>query len=89
MSETIKSEKISRRRTLELVGAFAFAMPTLIVSHAEAQTPGMERREDRREGRTDRREDRRDRRDDRQEGRSDRREDRRTPQGTTGAQPAK
>ena len=76
MSEKIKSEAVSRRGALELAVALAFAMPALTISGADAQTPGMERREDRREGRSDRREDRRDRRDDRREDRSERREDR-------------
>jgi hypothetical protein len=87
MSEKIKSEKISRRRALKLVAALGFAVPALTISGAEAQTPGMQRREDRREGRSQRREDRRDRRDDRRDDRSQRREDRRTP-GTTGSAPA-
>ena len=79
MSEIIKSEAISRRRALSLFGkaaAFGVAASTeaLTVSDAEAQTAGMERRQDRRTGRHERREDRR-------TGRADRREERRT--GTT------
>ena len=64
MSETIKSEAISRRRALSLFGKVA-AVPVmasiaaLTVSAAEAQTVGMERRQDRRAGRQDRRDDRR------------------------------
>ena len=79
MHAIIKSETISRRKALSLMGlAAAFglaAVPTvLVVSDAEAQTIGMERRQERRAGRHERREARR-------EGRHDRREVRRT--GTT------
>jgi len=79
MSAIIKSEMISRRKALSLMGlAAAFglgAAPTvLIVPDAEAQTAGMERRQERREGRHERREERR-------AGRYERREERRT--GTT------
>jgi RND superfamily putative drug exporter len=68
-----------------LAAAFGLAaVPTVLaVSDAEAQTIGMERRQDRREGRHQRR-------DDRRTGRTDRREERRTgtaagavPAGTT------
>jgi hypothetical protein len=84
MSEIIKSEAISRRRALSLFGkvaAFAAASTTaLTVFDAEAQTVGMERRQERREGRHQRR-------DDRRTGRTERREERRT--GTAaGAAPA-
>ena len=79
MSAIIKSEMISRRKALSLMGlAAAFglaAAPTVLaVSDAEAQTVGMERRQDRRAGRHERREARR-------TGRHERREVRRT--GTT------
>ena len=79
MSAIIKSETISRRKALSLMGlAAAFglaAAPTVLtVSDAEAQTAGMERRQERRAGRHERREERR-------TGRADRREERRT--GTT------
>jgi hypothetical protein len=79
MSEIIKSEAISRRRVLSLFGKLA-AFPVLAsttaltVSDAEAQTAGMERRQERRAGRHERREVRR-------AGRHERREVRRT--GTT------
>jgi Ni/Co efflux regulator RcnB len=89
MSEIIKSEAISRRRAFSLFGkvaAFALAASTtaLTVSDAEAQTAGMERRQERRTGRHERREERR-------TGRHERREERRTgtaagtatPTGTT------
>jgi hypothetical protein len=88
MSAIIKSEMITRRKAVSLMGlAAAFglaAAPTVLaVSDAEAQTVGMQRRQDRREGRHQRREDRR-------TGRAERREDRRTgtaagavPAGTT------
>jgi hypothetical protein len=85
MSTFIKSEAISRRKVLSLAGfaaAFGLAVvPTVLtMSNAEAQTLGMERRQDRREGRQNRR-------DDRRTGRTERREDRRT--GTAaGAAPA-
>jgi hypothetical protein len=79
MNAIIKSEMLSRRKALSLMGlAAAFglaAAPTVLtVSDAEAQTAGMERREERREGRHERREVRR-------AGRHERREVRRT--GTT------
>ena len=87
-----ESEMISRRSVFSLLGlaaAVGVAVPTtvLMMSDAEAQTPGMERREDRRDGRQERRDDRREGRDDRREGRQERREDRRTP-GAPGAEPA-
>ena len=64
MRERITSEKISRRGAFSLLGlgaALSFAVPTtvLTMSEAEAQTVGMERREERRAGRQERREDRR------------------------------
>ena len=79
MNAIIKSEMISRRKALSLMGlaaAFGFAAaPTVLaVSDAEAQTVGMERRQERRAGRHERREARR-------TGRHERREVRRT--GTT------
>jgi hypothetical protein len=83
MTVEIQSGLISRRTAFSLIGAaIGLALPAsiLLISEADAQTPGMERREDRREGRQGRREDRRagrrDRRDDRRAGRRDRREDR-------------
>ena len=63
---------ISRRTVLSLIGV-ALPATILAVSEAEAQTPGMERREERREDRQERREDRRD---DREERREDRRDER-------------
>ena len=79
MSEIIKSEAISRRRAFSLFGkvaAFALAASTtaLTVTDAEAQTAGMERRQERRSARHERRQVRR-------AGRHERREVRRT--GTT------
>jgi hypothetical protein len=79
MNAIIKSQMISRRKALSLMGlAAAFglaAAPTVLtVSDAEAQTVGMERRQERRAGRHERREARR-------AGRHERREVRRT--GTT------
>ena len=86
----IEAEMVSRRRAFWLLGvgaAFGMGMPAAVVtaSDAEAQTPGMVRREDRRENRRDRREDRRanrqERREDRRTNRQDRREDRRSTVG--------
>jgi hypothetical protein len=79
MSAIIRSEMISRRKALSLMGltaAFGLAAaPTVLaVSDAEAQTVGMERRQERRAGRHERREARR-------AARHERREVRRT--GTT------
>jgi hypothetical protein len=79
MSAIIKSEMISRRKALSLMGlAAAFglaAAPTVLtVSDAEAQTVGMERRQERRSARHVRRQERR-------TARTERREERRT--GTT------
>ena len=64
MSDKITSEKISRRRAFSLVGlaaAMGLAVPAtmLTVSDAEAQTHGMQRREERRTGRQERRTQRR------------------------------
>ena len=75
MREKITSEMISRRGAFSLLGlgaALGFAVPTtvLTMSEAEAQTVGMERRQERRAGRHERREERR-------IGRVERREDRR------------
>jgi len=76
MSEIIKSEAISRRRALSLFGKVA-AVPVmasigaLTGSDAEAQTVGMQRRQERRAGRHERR-------DERRTGRTERREERRT-----------
>jgi hypothetical protein len=75
MTEKIKHELISRRKAFSLFGmtaAFGLALPVTLsaIPDADAQTTGMERRQDRREGRHDRREDRR-------EGRQDRRDARR------------
>ena len=65
MTTEIQSGLISRRTAFSLISAaVGVALPAAIlpVSKAGAQTPGMERREDRREDRQDRREDRRDER---------------------------
>ena len=74
MNEPNKSV-MSRRGVFSLLGlgvVLGVAAPTamLLTSDAEAQTAGMERRQDRRTGRHERREDRR-------TGRHERREDRR------------
>jgi hypothetical protein len=75
--------------SLGLATAIAAFPTVLMVPDAEAQTAGMERRQDRREGRRERREDRRDARQVRREGRRDARDVRRggTPETgvTTGA----
>ena len=64
MREKITSQMISRRGAFSLLGlgaALGFAVPTtvLTMSEAEAQTVGMERREERRAGRQERRVERR------------------------------
>ena len=79
---------ISRRKLLFSLGMATTiaALPSMLIApDAEAQTAGMERRQDRREGRHERRENRRDARQVRREGRRDAREVRRggTP-GTAG-----
>jgi hypothetical protein len=79
MSAIIKSEMISRRKALSLMGLAAAlglaAAPTVLtVSDAEAQTAGMERRQERRSARYERRQMRR-------TARTERRQVRRT--GTT------
>ena len=73
------AELISRRRLFWLAGAMGVAVPSmmLLASEADAQTPGMERRQDRRENRQERREDRRDNRQERREDRRDNRQQRR------------
>ena len=75
MTEKIASKLISRRTAFSILGvtaAFGFAVPAtvLTMSDAEAQTVGMERRGERREGRHERR-------DTRREGRHERRDTRR------------
>jgi hypothetical protein len=63
MSEKGQPEMISRRGTFRLlgltVGAFAAAPTLLTSSGVEAQTPGMERRQERRANRQQNRQDRR------------------------------
>jgi hypothetical protein len=75
------SEAISRRNTLALLGlagVLGLAGSSLVTaSVAEAQTVGMERRQDRRAGRHERREDRRDARQVRRDARQTAREIRR------------
>jgi hypothetical protein len=70
MTERIQSGLISRRTAFSFIGV---ALPATIfaVSQGAAQTPGMERREERREDRQERREDRRDDRQERREDRQD------------------
>src|SRR6478735_3778415 len=75
MTEKIEHELFSRRKAFSLFGmtaAFGLALPVTLsaLSDADAQTAGMERRQDRREGRHERR-------DDRREGRYARRDARR------------
>jgi len=86
MSEIGTSELVSRRRTLSLLAllaAFGLAAPSMLLtaSETEAQTTGMERRQERRMGRTERRQERRtertERRVERRTGRTERREERR------------
>jgi hypothetical protein len=64
MSEKIKSEMISRRRAFSLLGlpvalGFAAASTMLASSDAEAETAGMENRQQRRTGRQENRQQRR------------------------------
>jgi len=63
MSDVIKSEAISRRKALALLGlatVLGFTASSVVsVSEAEAQTVGMERRQGRRVGRQERRQERR------------------------------
>ena len=87
MTEQIQSELISRRRAFSLIGV-AVPIVMLAAQEAAAQTPGMERREERREDRQDRREERRDDRQERREDRRDAREDRREQRRGVGDQPA-
>jgi hypothetical protein len=77
MSEKIESGMISRRKAFSLLGlaaALGVAVPptVLMVSDADAETAGMERRHERREHRRERRHERREhrmeRRHERQEG---------------------
>ena len=87
MSAITRSEMISRRKALSLMGlaatfGLAAAPVVLTVSDAEAQTAGMERRQERREGRHERR-------DARRTGRTERREERRTGTATGAASAAK
>ena len=86
MSEILKSELIARRKALSLLGwAAAFGAVTsctfLLGSEAQAQTLGMERRQERRGARHERRYERRagrhERREERRTGRIERREERR------------
>lgn len=75
MTEKYEVERITRRRAFSLLGLAAtagFVVPATIlsVSDATGQTAGMERRDDRRQGRQDRRHTR-------QEGRHARRDTRR------------
>jgi len=50
MSEKVKSKEISRRRTFALLGLAVASIPAmaLAIREADAQTGGMERRDDRR-----------------------------------------
>ena len=84
MTEEIRSGLISRRIVFSLIG-FALPATILAVSQAKAQTPGMERREERREDRQERREDRRDDRQERREDRQDARSGVVNPPATAGS----
>jgi len=63
MSEKIEAQMISRRTAFRILGvaAFGMGMPAVVLTapDAEAQTAGMERRQERRIGRTERRQERR------------------------------
>ena len=71
MSEKITSEMMSRRGAFSLLGlgaALSLAVPAVLtISQADAQTAGMDRRQDRR---SDRQQNRQDRRTDRQDRRN-------------------
>ena len=84
MTEGIQSGLISRRTAFSLIGV-ALPVAVLAVSRAKAQTPGMERREERRDERQERREDRRDDRQERREDRQDARSGVVNPPATTGS----
>jgi len=86
MTEETQSGLISRRTVFSLIGV-ALPATILAVSEAEAQTPGMERREERREDRQERREDRRDDREERREDRRDERSGIVNQPATTGTAP--
>jgi hypothetical protein len=85
--KTFELDVLSRREAFSFLGtaALSVAVPAtvLTVSDANAQTPGMERREDRREERQERREDRRDDRVQRREDRGTGGTDQPTTTGTT------
>ena len=75
-----KSEDVSRRALLSFLGlgsALLVGATVVSVSSAEAQTPGMERREERRTGRQERRQERRTGRQERRQGRRTGRQQRR------------
>ncbi len=81
MSEKIESEMISRRKAFSLLGlaaALGLAVPptVLMVSDADAETAGMERRHERREHRRERRHERREHREERRHERREHREER-------------
>jgi hypothetical protein len=84
MTEGIQSGLISRRTAFSLLGV-ALPVAVLAVSQGAAQTPGMERREERREDRQERREDRREDREQRREDRQDARSGVVNPPATTGS----
>ena len=84
MTEGIQSGLISRRTAFSLLGV-ALPVAVLAVSQGAAQTPGMERREERRDDRQERREDRRDDRQERREDRQDARSGVVNPPATTGS----
>ena len=84
MAEETQPGVISRRTAFSLLG-MALPVAVLAVSQAKAQTPGMERREERRDDRQERREDRRDDRQERREDRQDARSGVVNPPATTGS----
>ena len=84
MTEGIRSGLISRRTAFSLLGV-ALPVAVLAVSQAKAETPGMERRVERRDERQERREDRRDDRQERREDRQDARSGVVNPPATTGS----
>jgi hypothetical protein len=89
MNEKTDAQIISRRRAILMLalGAAFIAMPAAVLTSSESNAEtGVERRQERREGRRKRRETRREgrreRRETRRKGRSDRRAKRRNPTTT-------
>jgi hypothetical protein len=88
MTETVRISRRSAFWILASGAAIGIGIPAAVVTapDAEAQTYGMERRQNRRDNRHDRRDARRDNRQDRRGARQDNRQDRRDDRrGTVGS----